>query len=127
MDPKGGTPGAKNSVDEHQNLSQASVTAEPNPFSPDGDGYEDRISIHVRVPTNAATLSILLFDSVGRLVRTLVSASPIAGHCGVEWDGTNDEGKYCRTGLYILLFEASDAFNGSTIRGKKALILVKKQ
>ncbi len=126
-DISGGTPGVRNSIDVKYFPAKSSLRVEPNPFSPDGDGKDDIISIYFEIPAQTATVSIKIFDSLGRLVRSLLSSGCIPSNYNGIWDGKNDSGKICNTGLYILFVEASDTITGKTYREKTAIVLAKRQ
>ena len=69
----GGTPGNQNSIFA-ENLNQsANISVEPNPFSPDNDGFEDFTVINYNLTQATAQVRIKIFDSKGRLVRTLLN------------------------------------------------------
>jgi hypothetical protein len=103
----GATPGEKNSVlIEFRNMT-AGVTISPNPFSPDNDGWEDFAIINYDIKTEAPQLRIKIFDSKGRLVRTLADNIPSGSKGSVIFDGRDDEGRALRIGIYILYFEAA--------------------
>lgn len=124
--PDGGTPGYANSLrfSETSGVSPG-VRAEPSPFSPDGDSFDDTTFIRYTLASDAALLRVRIFDSRGRLVRTLEQAflSGKSGH--LLWDGLDDEGRALRIGIYVLLVEAIDSTGGTTEAHKGAVVLAK--
>lgn len=68
--------------------------AAPNPFNP-------RTSIHFAVERDQRAV-LALFDARGRRVRTLVDGIVAAGAQMVDWDGRDDAGRNCATGLYVV-------------------------
>jgi len=130
-DPSGGTPGRANALTlnpNDPNLPQsAGLTAEPSPFSPDGDGTDDVTFLRYRLNgTNVSgTIRVRIFNLNGRLVRTL-SAAQVAGPTGMlEWDGFDDEGRGLALGPYIVLLDAVNENGGTTQTLRKVVTLAR--
>jgi hypothetical protein len=72
----------------------ALAQAHPNPFNPVTTvGYSVR---------DAGPVTITVYDVAGRVVRTLLEGEFEAGTTGsVVWDGTNDGGERCASGVYF--------------------------
>ena len=100
----GGTPGSMNEIYYQAISSNISVTAEPNPFSPSKDG---QMTIAFEVPPGDY-MTIKIYDTKGRVVRTLVEDVP-AFEGEVMWDGRSDGGRDLAVGMYILFLEVADA------------------
>ena len=121
--PIGGTPGRQNSVYTSSRADRSRLSFSPNPFSPDGDGVEDFVSIHYDLPLQTSLITIKIFDVRGRLIRRLASGEP-AGPSGERiWDGLDDERGKARMGIYIILLEAIDERGGVVVSAKGALVL----
>jgi hypothetical protein len=73
----------------------------PNPF---GTGT----GIVFRLPTSAP-VSLRVFDTAGRLVRTLVDGQSEAGTHVISWDGRDEAGRALSSGVYYYRFETSGA------------------
>ena len=101
----------------------ASLSFSPNPFSPDGDGYEDVTILSYQLTSTVGLIRIRIFDSVGRLVRILANNEPAGAQGEIIWDGMNDNRERVRIGIYIILFEALDSF-GKTIEMLKSTVVV---
>ncbi|MGA2623589.1 MAG: lamin tail domain-containing protein [Bacteroidota bacterium] len=121
--PTGGTPGLRNSIFTASLPASVSLTFSPNPFSPDGDGFEDFTMISYRLPTSAALVRIRIYDSKGRLVRSLANGEPSGSHGQVIWDGFTDSREKARMGIYVVLLEALDAYGG-TVQSTKGVVVV---
>jgi flagellar hook assembly protein FlgD len=68
--------------------------AYPNPFNP-----ITRIAYSVK---EAGPVTIDVYNVAGRVVRTLLDTELDAGANGfVVWDGTNDSGERCASGVYF--------------------------
>ena len=119
----GGTPGEENSIFTPVLPREASLSASPNPFSPDGDGREDFTVISYRLPLTTAAVNIKIYDIRGRLVRTLFNNEPSGSSRSVIWDGRDDDGKVLRMGVYIIYLEALNSYKGviKTVKGTVVL------
>jgi hypothetical protein len=119
----GGTPGHQNSIFTTSIPTQTTLSISPNPFSPDGDGFEDFAVISYRVSSQIARVRLKIFDSLGRPVRTLVNYEPSASTGQIIWDGLDDDKRRLRMGIYIILLEAVDT-SGGTVESSKAAAVV---
>jgi hypothetical protein len=68
----------------------------PNPFNP---ATEICFAIPAGEPTSRVTLDV--FDSLGRRVRTLVDDDFTPGRHSVLWDGTDHQGRSVASGVYF--------------------------
>jgi hypothetical protein len=126
VDPAGSTPGAKNSLHVTPRAGGGQISASPNPFSPDGDGYDDRTVVTVEIPAKSALARIYIYDVTGRLVRRLLDQETIGSTRSVVWDGKSNQGEVLEMGMYVLYLEAIDALNGMLVRAKGTVVLAKK-
>ena len=106
VDAEGNTMGRRNSVFVQDVPRQATLQAQPNPFSPDGDGFDDVTAVTFALPTLSARVNVRIFDAKGRPVRFLLNNELSGAERTVFWDGRNDEGERCRMGIYIIWLEA---------------------
>ncbi len=100
----GGSPAEKNSLLFAPSGSGLSVVIDPQVFSPDGDGYDDSVSLTFSAsPGKKYTAKI--YDRGGRVVRTLFDGQT---HLRREyfWDGRTNDQMRLPVGIYILYFEA---------------------
>ncbi len=115
------TPAYKNSqyTDEQTGTE---ITITPEVFSPDNDGNNDVLSISYvfDIPGMVGTVSI--YDSRGRLAKTLVRNELLAASGTFFWDGFTDERTKARIGIYIIYFEAFDT-NGAVKKYKKTCVV----
>jgi hypothetical protein len=70
----------------------------PNPFNP-------TTSIKYDLP-DQAHVEILIYDMLGRKVRTLINQVQSAGYLSVNWNAANDVGEPVSAGVYIYTIEA---------------------
>ncbi|MFA5403958.1 MAG: lamin tail domain-containing protein [Ignavibacteria bacterium] len=122
----GGTPGAGNSILTSNNIINGSVSVSPNPFSPDGDGFEDFTIIKYKLKQNISQLRVKVYDVKGRLVRTLLN-NQLSGNEGqIIFDGKNDNGEKLRIGIYILFIEAINDMGGAVEQVKTTVVVASK-
>ena len=83
----------------------------PNPFNP-------TTTIRYELP-NEEDVSIVIFDVVGRKIRSLINQNQSAGYHRIQWDAKNDLGEPVSAGMYIYIFHAGDH------RSVKKMVLLK--
>jgi hypothetical protein len=121
--PLGGTPGKENSIFTQSLPTATELSFTPNPFSPDGDGFEDVTIVQYHVPSASGVIRIRIYDANGRLVRTLANGEPTGSHGEIIWDGMNDNLEKVRMGIYVVLLEALDS-SGSNVQTIKGVVVV---
>jgi hypothetical protein len=122
----GGTPGRQNSVFAQIPVHQSKVSITPNPFSPDNDGCQDFTVINFDLSKSLSQVRIKVFDSQGRLVRTLVNYKPSASHNSIIFDGLDNNGRPLRIGIYILLIESVEENSGNVEVIKAPVVIARK-
>jgi hypothetical protein len=70
------------------------LSATPNPFNP-------ATVIRYKVPEGGGQVTIQIYDTSGKLVRTLVNERQVSGQKKVTWHGRNDQGQSVATGVYF--------------------------
>ncbi len=74
----------------------------PNPFNPE-------TTISFTVPENATGQMVLvIYDMLGRKVRTLFEREASPGYYDVQWNGRDDAGAITSSGVYIYQLRAGD-------------------
>jgi hypothetical protein len=122
----GGTPGKINSVMTISPASNSAITISPNPFSPDGDGFEDYCIIHYNLPMPASTLNVKIYDIKGRCIRTLANCEFIGAKGEIIWDGFDESRQRARIGVYVVYLEATDRSSGRVERAKAVAVVAAK-
>lgn len=122
----GGTPLKQNSVFTKKLPTTSKVEINPNPFSPDNDGFEDFTIISYQLPVATSQIRVRIFDSVGRLVRTLADNEPTSSSGSIIFDGLDNNKQPLRIGIYILLLEAINQQNGVVEQIKKPVVVARK-
>ncbi len=119
----GGTPGGPNSVLTRGVISTSSLTFTPNPFSPDGDGFEDFCLVQYRLGLSVPLIHARIYDMKGRLVRTLANSKISSPQGELLWDGLNDDRQRVRIGPYIVLIQAVES-DGTRTTSLKGVVVV---
>jgi hypothetical protein len=121
----GATPGYKNSEYMEEIVTEDPVKIDPEIFSPDDDGFHDLVTVHYHFNEPAMHMNILIYDSGGRCVKTLVNNELIGPSGAYSWDGTNDGREKVRIGIYIIYVEVI-SLSGNVKRYKKVCVLAGK-
>jgi len=74
------------------------VNCAPNPF-----GNSTRVVYYS--PRDGSTSTIRVYDTAGRLVRTLIDEPVFTGLHQVVWDGKDQHGRMAATGIYLIRLE----------------------
>lgn len=124
----GGTAGLRNSIyiDSPPNNipgGNPSITFTPNPFSPDGDGFEDFTIMKWYLPSTVSQIRIRVYDTQGRVVRTVANNIPSGSDGELIWDGFDDEKRKLRIGMYVVLLEGMD-INNNVVNAAKGVVVV---
>jgi hypothetical protein len=102
------SPGLPNSQAESETEIQDEITLEPKSFSPNGDGYNDQLTINFRFSKPGYIANVRIFDSVGRQVKYLIKNQSLAQEGNWVWVGDSDSGQRLNIGVYIILVEVFD-------------------
>ena len=88
------------SLDNEQPIEFSLSANYPNPFNP-------TTTIDYSIAT-AGDVSIVVYDMMGREVRSLVADFATPGSYSVVWDATNSEGLSVAAGMYVYKMTSSD-------------------
>ena len=83
----------------------------PNPFNP-------TTQIQYDLPEEQS-VTIAIYDVMGRNIRTLMNTNQTAGYHSVRWDAKNDIGEGVAAGMYIYTIQAGE------FRATKKMVLLK--
>jgi hypothetical protein len=76
-----------------------------------GDNYPDPFNpattITYALP-HAVEVKLIIFDMLGRRVRTLVDQTQQAGRYAVVWDGRNEQGQPVASGMFLYQLRAGN-------------------
>ena len=116
------TPGFKNSQFVDDWITEEEVSVNPEIFSPNGDGSNDQVNIHYHFDQPEWSITILIFDSKGRPVKTLVNNELIGSEGVYSWDGINDNREKEQSGIYIIYMKVFN-LSGTIKQYKKVCVL----
>lgn len=102
------TPGLPNSQARSSTSIQDEITPEPKAFSPNGDGFNDELTIRFKLSKPGYIANVRIFDAVGKQVRFLVKNQSLTQEGSWTWDGKNESGQKLSIGVYIILVEVFD-------------------
>ncbi len=126
----GGTPGERNSIfsttPPETNTGAVSLTAAPNPFSPDGDGQEDFCVFHCRLPANVNQVRLRIYDVEGRQIAALKNNQAMGRDAVVVWDGLDSGGRRARIGAYVALLEGLDPASNNVVAAKTVVVVARR-
>ena len=83
----------------------------PNPFNP-------ITALRYDLPENGM-VTIMIYDIMGRRIKTLVNIDQTAGYRSIQWDATNDLGQPVSAGVYLYLIQAEE------FRDTRKMVLMK--
>ena len=126
-DPSGATPGRKNSVFIQKPTVTSILNVQPNPFSPDGDGYEDYVIFEYRLPFPTGFITLFVYDIKGRKIKSLADYAAVGQNGHFIWDGRDDSGRMSRMGMYIILARIFEPIQDQFQEIKKTVVLVKRR
>ena len=84
------------------------IVMQPNPFSPNGDGVNDRLSLFYSLLaiTAPTPVSIKAHDLSGRTVAVIHDAEQVSGnYSDISWDGRGPSGALLPPGMYLVRIE----------------------
>ncbi|MEI8113194.1 MAG: gliding motility-associated C-terminal domain-containing protein [Bacteroidia bacterium] len=102
------SPGLPNSQTESKAELQDEISTEPQVFSPNGDGYNDELTINFKLSKPGFMANVRIFDAAGRQVKYLVKNQSLSQEGNWLWNGENDNGQRMILGVYIILVEVFD-------------------
>lgn len=122
----GATPGEQNSVYFDTIPQSGRIILSPNPFSPDGDGHDDQLTIQYKSPFASPLVNVQCYDILGRRIRTLAWRRAMPQESIITWDGRDDRNHLCRMAIYIIKVELIDSVTGKTWEDMKTVVLAKR-
>jgi len=99
------TPCRMNSQAIHEDSLPEEVILSTQVFSPDNDGVDDRMILHIQSNEQGCSASILIFDMNGRKIRNLASRILLGTDEYFSWDGISDEHAPADPGIFIVYIE----------------------
>lgn len=97
-----GTPGYANSQSTEYLVEEASFVFSSTLISPDGDGYQDALTIDYQLDDGGLTARAEVYDGHGIAVRRLLNGALLGTHGTIEWDGRGNDGQGLPQGQYLV-------------------------
>ena len=101
------------------------VTLMPEVFSPDNDGVDDFVTLHLQLNEPGWKATITVFDANGRKIKNLITNSMLGTDEYLIWDGKWTDERPADIGVYIIYGEIFNP-NGKIKNFKKVIPLVRK-
>ena len=118
-----GTPTYENSQSQELLAEETRFQLSSTLLSPDGDGYEDDLTIAYTLDDSDIYARILLFDARGNQVRLLLDNGLLGSQGEIRWDGRGDNGAILPWGRYVLYINLYD-LHGTRQTIKRAISIV---
>ena len=105
----------ENKLTQPSTIKDLSVSCQPQIFSPRSTGYDSRTAISFDLG-KSSEVTIKIYNTAGRLIRVLKENQPIGrGTAVFYWDGKNQNGKDCVTGLYLVHIKTEELRKTKTV------------
>ncbi len=124
IDESASTPGAENSLYLNELATELKIDLSPNPFTPNGDGQQDKLVINYELPFEQGLMSIAVFDMAGRRIAEPALAEAVSHRGQIIWNGAASYGGIAVTGLYICKVMVDDQ-QGKVTETLKKIYLVR--
>ncbi len=99
------------------------LAVSPAIFTPNGDGDDDQLQIDYRLGQAGGLLTILIYDTRGKLVRSIKKKEKCTEERGtLFWDGMSAHG-FAMSGMYLVYLEYE--FNHRLTKAKKTAVLAR--
>lgn len=102
------TPGCANSQHREELPVEENIVLAPEVFSPNNDGFNDRLLIHFQLEKPGYSGNVKVYDSQGRLINYLVKNEILPQEGDWYWDGVKADDSRSSLGIYIVLVELFD-------------------
>lgn len=103
------TPGMPNSQHLPNIAGDGVIQIEPETFSPDGDGFDDFLTLRFISPPPGAVANVRVYDAHGREIFRLAEGVSVGAGSVLRWEGVNSNGERARVGPHVIWVEL---FNG---------------
>lgn len=102
-----GTPGLENSQSRDYDP-VAGFAADPEVFSPNGDGNRDFTFFRYTSDKPGLIASLRVYNADGHLVKRVTETSNLGTENEWKWDGRTEEGRLARMGMYMAVLEVTE-------------------
>lgn len=98
------TPTGKNSqFKEIKNAELNGFSIAQESFTPNGDGYSDRLMIDYSFDQSETVANVTVYNPKGIPIKVIANNKLLGTKGFLTWDGTNDDGKFVSPGIYLIL------------------------
>ena len=109
-------------VQDTANCDQVSITEQTLPFTynlynPYPNPFNPTTTLRYDLPEQSH-VNIIIYDMLGRQVRTLINQNQDAGFKSMKWDANDDRGKPASAGIYLYQIKA-----GEFVQTRKMVLL----
>ncbi len=101
------------------------ILIEPEVFSPNNDGYDDRTFIRYKFAEPGYIANITIYNSHGQLVKRIANNELLAVEGSFSWDGLYEDNQRVTIGIYIIYFEVFN-LQGNVKSYKKTCVVATK-
>ena len=98
--------------------STGSLSLVSNTISPDGDGENDLLIVQYQYKKLGLLLNAKIFSRNGISVKQLINNESLSTKGQITWEGQTNQGTKAPLGIYILVWQITDA-QGQTTTTKK--------
>lgn len=106
---------------DNRDLPDQAVTIENQLMRPGDSDKEFTMTFNFNRPTDPM-LSVTVYDSDGRRMRCIADEVMAYPGFSVAWDGRDNHGSYCRSGIYVVVIKAVDD-TGWSFEKKEACVI----
>ncbi|WP_320020066.1 lamin tail domain-containing protein [Labilibaculum manganireducens] len=100
-----GTPGIQNSVYNDLSSSNSEIGLSPKIFTPDNDGFDDRLLINFNLEMDGYLATVRIYNSMGIEIRKLANNLNLANEDSLFWDGLTSQKERASIGIYLVYIE----------------------
>ncbi|MDM8159239.1 lamin tail domain-containing protein [Labilibaculum sp. K2S] len=100
-----GTPGLQNSVFNDSSNPNSEIGLSPKIFTPDNDGFDDRLLINFNLEKDGYLVSVRIYNSMGIEIRKLANNLNLANEDSLFWDGLTSQKERAPIGIYLVYIE----------------------
>ena len=118
-----GTPTYANSQSQEWIAEEVAFEISSSLLSPDGDDYQDELLISYQLDDNDIYGQMVIYDSRGKKICTLLNDGLLGTHGEVLWDGKGSDGIRLPMGRYVLYINLYD-LHGTRQIIKRAVSIV---
>ncbi len=93
-------------------------------FTPNNDGVEDIAQMEYSMDSEGFVGSVMIFDPSGRVVRSLEMNVLLGASGNFYWDGEDDSGRLCSSGIYLVYFSCFH-LSGKKEEFKETVVLLR--